>query len=104
MTPASDDFVVVRQLARQKIFAAKTNEAFRRVDCVPRFDRTDTTGSRPNHWGTGFWKMNDRRGKARAMCIGQQDGEARFHHANQRIRRPKIDSNDIVLHATEPIP
>ena len=43
-------------------------------------------------------KMDDRRRETCAVGIGEQDREARFHHADERVRRPEVNTDNVVIH------
>ena len=52
----------------------------------------------PTSGSPAFREMHDRRREPRAVGVGEQDREARLHHADERVRRPKINPDNVVRH------
>ena len=84
-----DDLVIRRQLFGRNIVPTQANQALDRIDSRSRLQRAHAARRRADQRIAHFRKMHDRRREPRAVCVCEQDRKARFHHADERVRRPR---------------
>ena len=83
-------------IALAQLISAQAHESFDGINGLSRFQRPHSGCRLPHQRLALRREMNNRRRQSRAVLVGDEDREARLHHADERVGRAEINANNFV--------